>query len=317
MNDWGSVSGSPVFVHGQLAGILRRYSVYPNADGTSVVIRDQLEAGYLRHLLTEDEDFRNALTDISSQSRCYHQQQFFALLDKQLRQFLAEQLVVGENDILPALLNEDRSVWLDIFVLAKQALKDHAAVDDAFLYLISLGYERVGGFENLLQRDQPYSDVPVVREEGCEFFMAANDQRPPQFRKTEYGLIPGKYCMTASPEKGISDDITDDVTEAFLSATADETAVVRRIFGDFKPSRLQSGTKKDDPERQRKIVQIKLQKEKHHYYWPLEMTEADLARIEKVHQAFPQIKILNVSDDIELDVEEEELFSELARFIKD
>lgn len=316
MNDWGSVSGSPVFVHGQLVGVLRRYSVYSTDDGRDGVIKDQLEAGYLKNLLAEDDTFRAVVTAIGVKSRCYHQEQFTELLDDALRKFLAKHLNVSESAVLTALQNEDRTVWLEAFVQAKKVLPSHKTVDDAFLYLLSLGYERSGGFEGLTSTELPYSDVPVVREEGCEFFMAANDQRPPVFRKTDNGVMPSKYCMTASPEIGISDDTTADVTEAFLSASADENAVIDRIFGDFKPSRLQSSGKNDE-KRRRKVVQIKLQKEKHHYYWPLDMSEADQARIEKVHQAFPQIKILNVSDDVELDVEEEELFSELAQFIKD
>lgn len=314
MSDWKSVSGSPVFIHGKLVGVLRCYSTYNDDSNNKVTIKDQLEASYLKELLLdENSGFKEKLLTISSKSRNYHEQQFSKVLDVDLKNFLTNRLAVDESSILTALLESERLECLEFFVEAKHKYPDSSVVDNAFLYLLSLGYEREGGFEALEANNEPYNDVPVVREEGCEFFMAAHDQRTPQFRKINNELTPSKYCMSASPENGIQDDPTNDIAEGFLSEKADENAVVARIFGDFKPST----TRVYDSNRKRKIVQIMLQNEKNHYYWPLEVTENCKARLQKIHEAFPSIKILNISDDDELDFEEEGLFSGLATFIKD
>lgn len=316
LSDWKSASGCPVFIGGQLAGILCQYSVYDDQEGQKRKVKDQLEASYLKALFLTSDEFKEIIISLSNKARCYHKDKFLGALDDSLKRFLAEYFDVEQVELHSALLDEPRDKWLEAFVQAKQELPTNPQIDNAFISLIALGYEGLGGPDSLLVSDQPYVNVPIVREEGCEFFMSAHDQRDPMFRITSSGVIPGKYCMTASPEGGIGSDPSDDVAEAFLSASANEDAVVRRIFGDYKTSRIQS-SEKNDLIRQRKIVQVKLKREKHHYYWPLEITEGDKERIEKLHASFPSIKILNVSDDIDLDVEEEGLFSELAQFIKD
>lgn len=321
MQDWASVSGSPIFINSKLAGIISQYSDYQDAQNRTQIIPRELQATCLMQVLNKDANFKALIERLRREDCQYHYQQLRTLLKNNASICEGLALLLGceanVEAVLAALSTQNRSQWrLNLQNLVGRSPHYKALLKTLFEALMAYHYEQAVCLESVQQAEQGIYVVPIAYEEMCEFLMAAHDGVAPSFRQQQERVVASKYSLNAPPENGIHSQIQDEqaVISALQAAEADENAVIERLFGDFKPARQ---VPKDKKAVVLKRLARELDENKRHYYWPITLEAGQEQRIQQLHLAFPLIKILQLAGDDDVFEEDELLVSELERFIKD
>lgn len=303
-DDWKNASGSPVFVDDQFIGLLKEYR--KEAKGNFVV-------SDLQKLWDQNDNFRKTIESFCPELIFnFHQKQLKTLIEK------LNVLEVKAKDILKKGFPE----IVEAFRQVEPVHRDDQ-FDKALLSALSAKYEQSPRFLSVPETDHPFFTVPVARTSTSELLMAAESQRDPRFiKKSEpnqsgkiiHRVVPDtKLHLACPPEFGIEGHKAEDVMKALLEGSADERYVVARLFGDYDADKIRSY----DPIDMKRIAEKRLEREKGRYYWPVRTSERNREAIMKVHRALPLLKILDLNDDLDLEEEEQELFKELAKFMKD
>jgi hypothetical protein len=326
MKDWREASGSPILIQGKLAGILRRYFEY-DSQGKKQVIPNRLTAVYLKRLWNDpnESEFRQFIEEKLCSAPSVFREKIKALLKQnfKLQEKLLAHLKSDKEMLVDAVLNLSKQQLMDICSELNRTEKI-SGISELLFYAMAFLYteETEICFKQQPIKDKPYIDVPVVRDEACEFLMASQDGRIPVFRKSlgpsgRTEVFPGKYSIISPPECGIDSTETADIIDNLLAGHGNCDMLVERIFLDWRKARGRTYNREDKKE----VVIILLKEGKGTYYWLIEATPSDQSRLEKIFEDLPDIKILKRAegpgDGVKQDMREMKLFANLEEFIED
>ncbi|MCI5125632.1 MAG: hypothetical protein D3925_14445 [Candidatus Electrothrix sp. AR5] len=323
LENWQSVSGAPVFIEKKLAGIICKYSLFPDvSDGEETQVQDELKAVCLKRLWDDpsEQKFQEIIQGLRCASSAFRKKiEDLFTENSRLREQLVDHLKSDQETLADAVLNLDKQQLMEMCsdLNRKEKLP---GIRELLLYAMAYHYENDVNacFDQQSTEDKPYIDVPVVRVEACEFLMASRDERSPVFQKIigasgRNEVVPGKYSLLSPPEYGIHSNAAEDVMEQLLAGRGDMDCVLERIFGDYR----RANHARYDKEKRKKMAFSILKREEGTYYWLLDVASGNTSHLQGI-KGLP-VSILNIPDDPdgEIDFAEEKLFSDLAVFIED
>lgn len=327
MAHWKEASGSPIFssVTGNLIGILKEYSTYTDDQGKVCIIENELKATYLKRLWDDPSElqFKQLIQQSHSLSHSIYRDKLETLLSDSSYQSLKDALIAclntGSENILESILALDKQKLMSLSLDLRKNGENPHGLEQLLLWAMASHYENNDCFWQQPTSEKPYIDVPVVRVEACEFLMSAEDRRDPVFKKKidksleKKEAVPGKYSITSPPEYGIASKADEDVMDHILSGQGGYEHIVERIFGDYRRAKNKTYKKED---KQRVVITL-LERSEGTYYWLLQYPEKNDSQVKKIFEELSQIKVLKMADNVTIDMEEEDLFSELPEIIED
>lgn len=310
MDHWQEVSGSPIFINGQLAGLIYEYIVYEDKNGGLIEIQHQFRAVKLQYLWENDSDFRRDLEKLRPPPKSLDKlRKLLEVSDTSLKESLEEYLGINDTDNLVEVIARKNKIELMKLSLV---LKANGVKEAENFLLLAMTYQYEGQECFKTAKDFYYA-VAFVGDIPCEFSMAAEDDRDPIFLKEGENIYAGKYSLTAPPESGIESQASLDLADDITSKLAAVDLIHTRLSEDFK-------TKRKLNKKQRISAAINvLKKAKGSYYWQLGITTDNSKIVEQIAKEFSSIKIIKIpedTDELTIEIAENELFEELHHFIK-
>lgn len=300
---WGDASGSPVFVDGDLVGVLEKYR--PEAEGSFVI-------GYLQRLWDRNDGFQATIKQHAPAEFSYPQIKVKNLLEADKHKSLAEALCGLSSGIKPDglavhLLSLDEKPLIDLFQQLGSEYRKPAK--PLLVFLLSAIFE--DPFIDAGNPDkQPYHDVNMAYPASCEFLMAAHDQRQPEFLEND--LSSPRYSV-ATVEGGIKPSFKENFASDLLNGKANLSAVAERILHDHPAIPGFSYGDEDKIEQAQGI----LESQNESYYWPVTSAEKQNTEFSALSRIFPELRILNRQIDPRKAGQEAVLIREVNKFLKD
>lgn len=308
MEHWHEVSGSPIFINNQLAGLIYEYLEYKDEDGDSFEIQHQLRAVKLQYLWCKESKFREALEKLIPPPKSLDKLKELLDANPTLKQSLEEKLAPKKADLVEVIARKNK---IELMELSLSLRADGVEQIEPFLLLaLTSQYSDQECFKT---GTGFYYEVPFYGDIPCEFSMAAEDNREPLFLPANAGAVKvGKFSLTSPPESGINSDAATDLANDITNKIATVEFINTRLSEDH-PTKRKLNQKQI-------IIAAKnvLKKAKGSYYWKLEITPENSKIIEEVAKEFTSIKIIKLPEDTDLaiDIAENDLFEKFHIFIK-
>lgn len=307
---WKAISGGPVLIKGQLAGVIKEYK---EDEKQLVVVSLSL---LLEHKgLESDQSFREFINTLKPPASAYFEnrvEQVFQQSNDNLAGLIRTQLKLEDDQkLLVHLLTLDREQLLTTL----EAFSDKQVGDLACL-LLSLSYanEALEKGLNDVGEKLPYFELSCARQEACELLMAFHSERDPILyvkpgKNGQDIISAGKYCINTPPEHGISGPSAEEISRDLLDGKAQTSSIAKRLYQRWNED---SEEEYYEVNEWIKAANILLKQENGKYYWRLpRMPIRDTNALTEVLQKLPLLKIVKVNGDIDVGESERQIAKKL------
>lgn len=242
MRDWREASGSPIFIQGKLAGILRRYFEY-DSERKKEVIPNRLTAVYLKRLWDGDEEFRRILQKFDT-SYSTKSEKILKLADQMLNEKANLKKALGGSAEPGQVVRELVQQSLPDFLEYIEQL-DTNQEDRRTLALALLPWYFINQSVVIDRSAEGAIDIDCICDVAAECSMAAFDcrkayvtaSRPAGKTKQDYRafVMRGRFALSSPPENGIDKDgihVFDVLNKNILSTSALDNLLAERFAKD-------------------------------------------------------------------------------------